>query len=159
MTLWGKSLLLSIFLIVAVFQAGCSGGGGTAAAPPQPVGTIISKTATLGAAQEVPPVATSAAGSGVLAVDNGNGNATGSLTITTAPTSTIIAAHVQEGARGVNGNIVIVLENAGGGIWSVPAGKALSAAQISTFTAGGLYFNVRTAANPSGEIRGQIDGQ
>jgi hypothetical protein len=109
--------------------------------------------------EEVPAVVTGAGGSGRLDVDNGNGAASGSLTIATAPTSTVIAAHVQEGARGVNGSIVIVLENSGPGVWSVPAGKALSPAQINTFTAGGLYFNVRTAEHPGGEIRGQIDGQ
>jgi hypothetical protein len=163
MTRWGRSLLLSIVLFGAFSLTGCSGGGGgsgdPAAPPPAPAGTIVSKTATLGAAEEVPPVATSAGGSGHLDVDNGNGNVSGSLTIGTAPTSTIIVAHVLEGGRGVNGGIVIVLENAGGGVFSVPSGKALSAAQISTFSAGGFYFNVRTAEHPNGEIRGQIDGQ
>ena len=160
MTRWGKSLLLSILLLGAFSQVGCGGGGGgSPAAPPAPAGTIVSRTATLDAAEEVPPVATSAGGSGHLDVDNGNGNVSGSLTIGTAPTSTIIVAHVLEGGRGVNGGIVIVLENAGGGVFSVPSGKALSPAQISTFSAGGFYFNVRTAEHPNGEIRGQIDGQ
>jgi hypothetical protein len=156
----GKSLLLGILLLGAVFQTGCSGGGsGGTAAPPTPVGTIVSKTAALGGGEEVPPVATSASGSGLLGVNTTTGDVSGSLTIVTAPTSTVIAAHVYEGARGINGSIVIVLENSGSGVWSVPSAKALSLAQINTFSTGGFYFNVRTAEHPGGETRGQIDGQ
>jgi hypothetical protein len=161
MTRWGKSLLLRILLLGVLSLAGCNsggGGGGSPAAPTAPVGTVVSKTAALIGGEEVPPVATSAGGSGSLAVNTTTGDASGSLTIATAPTSTIIAVHVLEGVRGVNGNIVIVLENAGSGVWSVPAGKALSAAQINTFSGGGFYFNVRTDQHPFGEIRGQIDG-
>jgi hypothetical protein len=33
----------------------------------------------------------------------------------------------------------------------------LTAAQAADFTAGKMYFNIHTAANPNGEIRGQID--
>jgi len=34
---------------------------------------------------------------------------------------------------------------------------ALTPAQIAAFGTDGLYFNVLTAANPNGEIRGQLD--
>lgn len=161
MTLMGKLLFFFVLLLVTVSQTRCGGGGGGGGVgvPAPPAGTVISKTAVVSGGEEVPATVTGAGGSGRLNVDDGNGAASGSLTIGTAPTSTVIAAHVQEGARGANGSIVIVLENSGPGVWSVPAGKALSPAQINTFTAGGLYFNVRTAANPGGEIRGQIDGQ
>lgn len=41
--------------------------------------------------------------------------------------------------------------------WFVPDGSTLSAAQITTlFDTNQLYFNVRSAANTDGEIRGQI---
>jgi hypothetical protein len=42
-------------------------------------------------------------------------------------------------------------------VWSVPANTVLTAAQIASFTAGNLYFNVHTTANGGGEIRGQIN--
>jgi hypothetical protein len=156
-----KLLFFLVLFFAALSQTGCGGGGGGvgAPAPPAPAGTVIAKTAVLSGGEEVPPVVTSAGGSGRLEVNDTTGAATGSLTITTAPTSTVIAAHVYQGPRGANGGIVVVLENSGPGVWSVPVGKALSPAQINTFTAGGLYFNVRTAEHPNGEIRGQIDGQ
>ena len=153
----GKLLLLIVLLIGAISQTGCGGGGG-GSAPPPPAGTVVSKTAVLTGGEEVPAVTTSAGGSGTLGVNTTTGDVTGSLTIATAPTSTVTLAHVQEGARGANGSIVIVLESSGSGVLSVPAGKVLSAAQINTFSSGGLYFNVRTDAHPTGEIRGQIEG-
>ena len=36
------------------------------------------------------------------------------------------------------------------------APTVLSSEQLATLDAGGLYFNVHSAANPGGEIRGQI---
>lgn len=154
----GKLLFVCILLGGMIFQVGCGGGGG-GAAPAPPAGTVVSKIAVLGGGEEAPPVVTGAGGSGHLEVNDATGAVSGSLTIGTAPTSTVIAAHVQEGVRGTNGSIVVVLENSGAGLWSVPSGKALSPAQVSTFTAGGFYFNVRTVEHPNGAIRGQIDGQ
>ena len=153
-----KFLVLSILLMGAFFLANCNSGGsgGTGTAPE--AGTFVGKAAVLSGGEEVPPAATAANGSGLLEVNTTTGTVNGRLTIGTAPTTTIIAAHVHEGARGANGSIVVFLENSGSGVWSVPAGNALSPAQVNLFSAGTLYFNVRTAANPIGEIRGQIDG-
>jgi hypothetical protein len=60
---------------------------------------------------------------------------------------------------GAAGNAVIIpLTDSGGGVWSVPAtATPLTAAQIASFTAGTLYFNVHTTANTGGEIRGNIN--
>jgi hypothetical protein len=154
-----KYFFVGILLMTAVSLVNCNGGGsgGNGGTPPQ-TGTVVSKSAVLGGGEEVPAVTTAANGSGTLEVNTTTGAASGHLSIVTAPTSTIIAAHVQEGARGANGSIVIVLENSGSGVWSVPAGSTLSQAQVNSFSAGSLYFNVHTLANPNGEIRGQIDG-
>jgi len=155
----GKFLVLSILLMGAFFLATCnSGGSGTDATATPEAGTFVGKAAVLSGGEEVPPAATAANGSGILEVNTTTGTVNGRLTIGTSPTTTIIAAHVHEGARGANGSIVVFLENSGSGVWSVPAGNALSPAQVNLFSAGTLYFNVRTAANPNGEIRGQIDG-
>jgi hypothetical protein len=45
-----------------------------------------------------------------------------------------------------------------GNFWVIPdAAAAFTAAQRAAFTAGQLYENVDTPANPTGEIRGQFD--
>jgi len=43
-----------------------------------------------------------------------------------------------------------------GDTYTVPAGAKLSEAQYASFQAGNLYVNVHTAANPGGELRGQL---
>jgi hypothetical protein len=40
--------------------------------------------------------------------------------------------------------------------WFFSAGAALTASQVTSFDAQGLYYNVHSTANPGGEIRGQI---
>jgi hypothetical protein len=121
-------------------------------------GNINKADATLNArldgAQEVPSVITSAAGTGILTVNADTGLASGSLTITVAPATTVTAAHVHDAAAG--NAVIIPLNNLGSGVWGVPTGTVLTAAQISSFVAGNLYFNVHTVANAGGEIRGNI---
>ncbi len=162
MTRGVKFLLLNILLIGALFQSGCGGGGGNGAGavndPPPLTGTIVSKAASLNGGEVVPPVVTGASGSGTLDVSTTTGAVRGSVTLQTAPPLTAVTAvHVHEGARGVNGSIVIALANSGSGVWSVPSDKVLTTAQVNFFIAGNLYFIVRTDANPNGELRGQID--
>ncbi len=148
-------------LIAVLSQAGCGGGGGGSGAvnePPPLTGAIVSKAASLSGSEEIPPVITSASGSGILDVSTTTGAVRGSVTLqTSSPVTPVIAVHVYEGARGENGGIVIALINSGSGVWSVPSDKVLTAAQVNSFLAGNFYFNVRTDANPNGELRGQID--
>ena len=66
------------------------------------------------------------------------------------------AVHIHLGAPGQNGPAIIPLVEAGGGAWSVPAGAKLTEKQYKEFKAGNLYVNVHSAANPGGEIRGQL---
>lgn len=110
--------------------------------------------ASLSGAQEVPPVAATASGTGVLALDPATNQVSGFIR-TTGITGT--QAHIHEGAPGVSGLAIISLAESspGSGIWNVPA-SVLTDAQEVSFNAGNLYFNVHTVANPDGEIRGQI---
>jgi len=160
MTRGKKILLFGILLIGVLFQYNCGGGGGGSGAvnePPSLTGTIVSKAASLSGSEEVPPVTTGAGGSGILDVSTTTGAVRGSVTLQTSPVTAVIAVHVHEGARGENGGIVIALVNSGSGVWSVPSDKVLTTAQVNSFLAGNFYFNVRTDANPNGELRGQID--
>jgi hypothetical protein len=149
MFLWSILLLVGAFSLVA-----CGGGDDDGTPAPTPTATVA-KFAILDGAQEVPAVTTTANGTGSLTVNTGTGAVSGSLVIQSAPATAVNAAHVHDAAAG-NG-IAITLTNSGGGVWSVPAGTVLTAAQITSFTGNSLYFNVHTAANAAGEIRGNID--
>jgi hypothetical protein len=152
-----KYLLASILLIGTLSFPGCKGKGNDTAPPAPPAASIVSKSAALSGSEEVPSIATVASGSGTLEINTRTGAISGHVTIVTAPTTSIIASHLQKGIRGENGCILIALDNAGDGVWNIPAGMTLTPSEVNTFTTGNLYFNVRTVANPLGEIRGQID--
>ena len=102
-------------------------------------------------AQEVPPVTTSASGSGTITV-NADKSVSGSVT-TSGITAT--AAHIHRGAPGQNGPVIIPLTQ-NGDTWSVPAGAKLDDAQYDLYKAGNLYVNVHSATNKGGEIRTQL---
>ena len=106
----------------------------------------------LSGAQEVPPVQTSAAGSGTITV-NDDMSVSGSVT-TTGVKGTM--AHIHEAAPGKNGGVAIPLEKKSDNEWAVPAGAKLTDAQYKSYKAGDLYVNVHSDANKGGEIRGQL---
>jgi hypothetical protein len=106
----------------------------------------------LSGAQEVPPVTTSAKGTGDIAV--GSDKSVSGSVKTTGVEGT--AAHIHEGAAGANGPVIIPLTKGTDGAWSVPAGAKLTDAQYDAYKAGKLYVNVHSAANKGGEIRAQL---
>jgi len=132
-----SALLASALLTVAM-------GAGVASAQQVKV--------TLSGDQEVPAVKTAGAGSGAISVA-ADKSVSGSVT-TTGVAGTM--AHIHEAAAGKNGPVVIPLSKSGDSTWSVPAGAKLTDAQLSSFKAGNLYVNVHSAANPGGEVRGQL---
>ena len=101
--------------------------------------------------QEVPPVKSAGTGTGAIIV-GADRSVSGSVT-TTGIAGT--AAHVHEAATGKNGPVIIPLTKTAD-TYAVPAGATLTDAQFASFQAGNLYVNVHTAANPGGEIRGQL---
>jgi len=111
-------------------------------------------TASLTGAQETTPVASTATATGWLELNPVTRALRGELQ---GSGLTATAAHVHTGSFGTNGGIAIPLEDHGGhGHYTVPANTVLTEAQVASLRAGGLYFNMHTAANPGGEIRGQI---
>src|SRR5262249_25959821 len=71
------------------------------------------------------------------------------------------ASHVHQGNLGVPGPVIVPLDLSGlgggtSGTFSGISTTALTDAQVIAFNTRGLYVNVHTALNPSGELRGQI---
>ena len=101
---------------------------------------------------EVPPVTTSATGSGTITI-NDDKSVSGSVT-----TSGVdgVAAHIHNGAPGKNGPVIVPMSKTADNTRSVGAGAKLTDAQYADFKAGNLYVNVHSAANKGGEIRGQL---
>lgn len=107
----------------------------------------------LSGGEEVPPVQTSASGSGTITIKDDK-SVSGS--VSTAGIAGI-AAHIHVGAAGQNGPVIVPLtKGADGTTWSVPAGAKLTDAQYASYKAGDLYVNVHSAAHRGGEIRGQL---
>jgi hypothetical protein len=102
--------------------------------------------------QEVPPVKTSATGAGTISV-GADKSVSGSVT-TSGVAGTM--AHIHDAPPGKNGGVAVPLAKSGDNTWSVPAGAKLTDAQYESFKAGNLYVNVHSAANPGGELRGQL---
>jgi CHRD domain len=103
-------------------------------------------------AQEVPPVTSTARGTGTI---NIAADHTVSGTITTSGIAGTMA-HIHQAPAGKNGPIIIPLEKGTDGKWSVPAGAKLTDAQYQSFEAGELYVNVHSDAHKGGEIRAQL---
>ena len=105
----------------------------------------------LSGANEVPPVTTSANGDGAISIAD-DGTVSGSVT-TKGVQGT--AAHIHMGAAGKNGPVIVPFTK-DGDTYKAPAGAKLNADQLKAFKSGDLYVNVHSAANPNGEIRGQL---
>ncbi len=100
---------------------------------------------------EVPPVQTSASGSGTVTV---NPDHTVSAKIDVKG-MTPTAAHIHEGAAGANGKVIVPLTK-NGNEFTTPAGAKLTDEQYEAYKAGKLYVNVHSAQHPGGEIRAQL---
>lgn len=113
-------------------------------------------SASLSGDQEVPAVTTSATGSGFVTLNENNSTLVANISTTDVDDAT--AAHIHEAPAGSNGGVVIGLQQDSESLGNWSVGETLiTAEQITTLKAEGMYFNVHTPTNPSGEIRGQIE--
>lgn len=148
--------LLSI-AIASVLIAGCGGDDddnpGTPASG-NPLPTTITKSTVLSGNQEFEPVITAATGSASFVVDSVSKALTGEVSLIGINAS---EAHIHTGAPGVNGApfVTLTVDNVSHKA-TVPANTTLTQAQYDDLLAGNLYVNVHSAAQPDGEIRGQI---
>ena len=110
--------------------------------------------AVLTGGQEVPAVSVDGYGVAAMQYDP----ATGMMSVnamTTDLTGLITGAHLHLGGLGSNGDVVVnltdfIVDN------SISTALELNADLLNTMLRGGVYLNIHTAANPGGEIRGQV---
>jgi len=171
--------ILVFILGLSVLAVGC--GSASPTEPSSGTGTRTTSTFTvpLSPANEVPAITNadrSGAGTATIALTVTR-NASGDITTATAniqisvtgfPNGTVITdAHVHNASAGTNGGVLVsagltsgelTLVNGGGSVTkngiNVPADRA--AALLNN--PAGHYFNVHTALNPDGAIRGQLAG-
>jgi hypothetical protein len=117
----------------------------------------IAFTASVDGSQETPPVITSGSGAGFFAL-----NASGSqLTYTITFNNLVLTgAHFHNGPVGVAGAVVknlTFINGTASGVWSnSDATQPLTDSLLVELLKGRLYVNGHTAANPGGDIRGQV---
>ncbi|KAA9339472.1 CHRD domain-containing protein [Hymenobacter busanensis] len=118
------------------------------------VETDVEYSANINGAQEVPAVNTQASGYGTfnLSQDQGTMKFRVVMSGLSGPATN---AHFHTGAVGVSGPVIIgVFQFASGNL--IEGEVATTPAFLTALASGQIYFNVHTAANPGGEIRGQV---
>jgi hypothetical protein len=114
-----------------------------------PAGTFISE---LNGAEETPANGSTGVGIGIATLDAAKANVAYSLIVTGL--TDITAAHFHTGAVGTPGPVIIPIAS---GPFDFKSGTApITADQVAALESAGAYLNVHTAANPGGEIRGQL---
>lgn len=109
----------------------------------------------LDGSQEVPPVTTSAYGTGVVNVMSDR-----TVTVTVSVVDMMpTAAHIHDAAKGANGPVIVPLNKISERSFVAPDNAKLTEAQYASYKAGNLYVNVHSAKNPGGEVRAQLVGR
>jgi hypothetical protein len=103
---------------------------------------------------EVPAITSPGSGTGYVTLDT----ATGSMQVRVITTgiTTPNAAHVHTGIVGANGAALFALTQDTAEVGIFTGSETLDAAALASVVAGGTYFNIHSAENASGELRGQI---
>lgn len=116
----------------------------------------IGFTANLDGDQLVPPVTSSGRGSAALTL-----TPAGLIFSITVDSVDFTAVHFHNAASGSNGSVVRTLSSdfsgsTARGIWRSGDSEPLTDQLITELLSGNIYINVHSAANPAGEIRGQV---
>jgi hypothetical protein len=168
---------LTVFIVAAgIGVAGCNGNP---SGPSDGTLTPTTFTVPLSPANEVPPVSNAEAGATgsatiVLRITrNAGGTATSAtadfqINVADFPAgSTITMAHIHPGAAGSNGGILVdtglasgqlALTGGAGSVSRNGVNVAADQAVAIVSNPAGYYFNVHSAMNPSGVLRGQLSG-
>ena len=145
MNRWSTPLRSATLAVAAVALSACSMMPG--------MSTMVPMKASLSAAQEVPPNGSPATGALEASLDKNTNVLKWRITYS-GLTGPATAGHFHGPASmGQNAGVVVPFASAASPI----EGQAtLTPAQVDDLMAGKWYANVHTAANPGGEIRGQV---
>ncbi len=109
--------------------------------------------------REVPPVASSGSGSALVLLSDAQDEFAFFVNVTGIPSATL--AHIHEGPTSGIGPVVFDLLALGGGTLDpatpISGTSPISPSQVISLRDGGFYVNVHTVANPTGELRGQLE--
>jgi len=171
---------LSIVALGILLASGCSSSNSASPSTTNSGTTTTRFTADLKASNESPAISNAeATAAGTATIDmiqtkDSSGNVTSTLfnfsvTMQGFPSTSVVnIAHIHTGASGVNGPIIVNTSiNPGEVVLSSGAGtfnrngitsSTLTAtdAQAILSNPAGFYFNIHTAANPGGVMRGQL---
>ena len=114
----------------------------------------LSFSAKLNAAQEVPPKASAGSGDMLGTLDTATKTFTYTVTFQGLTGPATMAHFHGPAALGANAGVEVPLGMAPSS--PIHGQKVLTDVQITDLEAGKWYVNVHTAANPGGEIRGQV---
>ncbi len=110
--------------------------------------------ATLTGASEVPPTSSAGTGDAVMTFNTKTRKLDYTVTFS-GLTGPAAGAHIHgPAAAGANAGVLVPFSTSATG--PIKGSVKLTAAQAKSLEAGKLYVNVHTAANPGGEIRGQL---
>lgn len=162
---------LGLTIATALLLAGCTASGSItptptptpsmspSAAPTASPAAELSTTVSLMGSSEVPPVTTDATGTATVTLSAARDMVTVSATVS-GLSGEATMAHFHRGATGVSGPVVKDITVSGNTLtatWRTSdATQPLTAELLQALLNGELYINVHTAANPNGEIRGQV---
>ncbi|MDQ3015723.1 MAG: CHRD domain-containing protein [Bacteroidota bacterium] len=113
----------------------------------------LTLAAELNGDNEVPATTSTALGLATIYLDDDRTTATINVTVS-GLSGPITGAHIHDGISGVNGPVVFPLITEGNRIQMEISD--ITTDQLGKLLGGAYYINVHTAANPGGEIRGQI---
>jgi hypothetical protein len=143
----------SVLVAGALALGGCGMMDSMSSSSAKPAMAPGEMSATLKGTNEVPP--NSSGGSGMGKV-NLSGNSL-SWTITYSGTTGPVTAGHFHGPATSSANAGVVVPFAGPLASPITGSATLTDAQVADLKAGKWYINLHTAANPGGELRGQVN--
>jgi hypothetical protein len=168
---------LFVILGVSVLAGGCSDSSPSPTSPTDGAQSTTTFTVPLSPANEVPAVVNadaSASGTAVISLTvnrDGSGNITSAtagfqITVTGFAAGTRVTdAHIHGGAAGTNAGVSVnagltagelAITDGSGSVTKAGINVPADRANAILLNPAGFYFNVHTALNPDGAIRGQL---